>query len=87
MNSRTTASFRRTYNGLPQHIQRRAREAYRLFTDNPSHPSLRFRQVRPTRPIYSVRITLAYRALGIIEGDEVIWFWIGTHGDYERLIS
>ena len=87
MISRTTASFRRAYGELPQHIQRRAREAYRLFTDNPSHPSLRFRQVHPARPIYSVRITLGYRALGVRDGDVIIWFWIGLHGEYERLIA
>ena len=87
MKSRTTASFRSAYGQLPQHIQRRAREAYRLFLDNPSHPSLRFKQVHPTRPIYSVRVSLAYRALGVRDGDEIIWFWIGSHGDYDRLIA
>jgi len=60
--------FPQGYGQLPQHIQRRATEAYRLFIDNPSHPSLRFRQV------YTTRITLAYRALGVREGDEMIWF-------------
>ncbi len=86
MISRTTSKFRRAYRQLPQHIQRRAREAYQLFADNPSHPSLRFKQVHPTKPIYSVRITLAYRALGVREGSEIVWFWIGTHADYESLI-
>lgn len=87
MISRATVSFRGAYIQLPQQIQRRASEAYRLFVDKPSHPSLRFRQVHPSRPIYSVRITLAYRALGVREGDGIIWFWIGTHDDYERLIA
>ena len=85
MISRTTASFRRAFDQLPQQVQRRARESYRLFQNNPSHPGLRFKPVHLTRPIYSVRITLGYRA--IREGDEIIWFWIGSHGDYELLIS
>ena len=70
-----------------QPIQRRAGEAYRQFLDNPSHPSLRFKQVHPARPIYSVRVSLAYRALGVRDGNEIIWFWIGSHGDYDRLIA
>jgi hypothetical protein len=28
-----------------------------------------------------------YRALGVKEGDEIIWFWIGSHADYDRLLS
>lgn len=66
--------FRRAYDQLPQSIQRRAKEAYQHFAENPLHPSLRFRQVHQTRPIYSVRITLTYRAPGVREGDEMIWF-------------
>jgi len=85
--SRTTASFRQAYDLLPQNIQRRARVAYQLYNDNPAHPSLRFRQVHATRPIFSPRITLAYRAFGVRDGDEIIWFWIGNHDEYERLIG
>jgi len=48
---------------------------------------LHFKQVHPRRPIYSVRISLEYRALGIREDDVVIWFWIGTHTDYEKIIA
>jgi hypothetical protein len=47
---------------------------------------LRFKLVHPTRPIYSVRIGLAYRALGVRDGDGIIWFWIGSPTDYDRLL-
>ena len=87
MISHTTASFRSAYGDLPDNIRRRAQDAYRLFKDNPNHPSLRFKQVNAIRQIYSVRITLGYRALGVREGNVVVWFWIGSHGEYERLIS
>ena len=87
MKSRTTARFRESFREMPQHIQRRAREAYRLFSQNPQHPSLRFKQVHPTRPIYSVRISAGYRALGIRENEEIIWFWIGSHAEYNHLVS
>ena len=53
----------------------------------PLHPGLRFKQVHPTLPIYSVRVSLDYRALGVREGDSVIWFWIGSHSEYERLLA
>ncbi len=87
MKSRTTRRFRLAFGKLPEQIQAQAREAYRQFSGNPRHPSLRFKRVHPTEPIYSVRITRSHRALGILVGDEVVWFWIGGHDEYERLIS
>lgn len=38
-------------------------------------------------PVYSVRIDLDWRAVGVLQGDTMVWFWIGSHGDYERLLS
>jgi len=87
MTSHTTEHFRKALERLPQSVQRQARQAYRLFKQNPYHPSLHFKQVHPTRPIYSARINLDYRAIGTREGDVMIWFWIGAHTDYEKLIS
>ncbi len=86
MNSRTSERFRLAFGRLPARVQTRARAAYRLFRLDPSHPSLRFKQVHPSRAIYSVRIGLAYRALGVRDGDEIIWFWIGSHADYDQLL-
>jgi hypothetical protein len=76
MISHTTEQFRRLYAQLPVQVREQARDAYRLFRNDPQHPSLRFRQVHPTRPIYSARINLNYRAVGIRDHDE-----------YERLIA
>jgi len=87
MISHTTERFRKALKQLPHHVQRQARQAYRLFKQNPYHPSLHFKQVHPARPIYSVRISRDYRAVGIREENVVIWFWIGVHADYEKLIS
>jgi mRNA-degrading endonuclease RelE of RelBE toxin-antitoxin system len=87
MKSHTTKRFREAFKHLPEPIQRRAREAYNLFQQNPYHPGLRFKQVHPTKPIYSVRISRDYRAVGIRDGDEMVWFWIGSHTDYEQLLS
>lgn len=87
MISRTTAKFRAAFDELPADVQRRARRAYRLFRQNPNHRSLRFKRVHPTEPIFSVRITSSYRALGVRTGEEIVWFWIGTHAAYERLLA
>jgi hypothetical protein len=84
--SRTSLRFRLGFRRLPARVQRRARAAYRLFQRDPSHPSLRFTLVHPRRAIYSVRIGLAYRALGVRDGEEIIWFWIGSHAHYDRLL-
>ena len=87
MNSPTTRRFREAFKALPEHVQRRAREAYRLFRLDPHHPSLRWKRISPTHPIYSVRIGIDYRALGVLDGEDLIWFWIGSHAEYDRLIS
>ena len=87
MKSHTTERFRKAFERLPEQVRRQAREAYKLFAQNPYHPSLHFKQVHPTRSIYSVRISMEYRALGVQEEGEIIWFWIGSHADYDKLIS
>lgn len=87
MTSRTTEHFRQAFRALPASIQQQARAAYRRFRDDPYHPSLRFNQVHPTRPIYSARIGIGYRALGVRADDEIIWFWIGSHADYDGLLA
>lgn len=87
MISRTTKRFREAYKELPLDIKRKAKGAYRLFLDNPRHPGLRYKQVHAAMPVYSVRITIEYRAVGIIQNGTMIWFWIGKHDEYERMIA
>ncbi len=87
MNSRTTRQFRDCLLGLPKAIRKQARDAYRLFQQNPSHPGLHFKKVYSKPPAYSARVGINYRALGVLEGDTVIWFWIGSHAEYDRLLE
>ncbi len=87
MRSRTTERFRTCLQRLPRETQRQAREAYQRFIENPSHPSLRFKLVHDVLPIYSVRISLDDRAVGVRDGEEIVWFWIGPHSEYERLLA
>ena len=86
MRSVTTKNFRKAFERLPLDIQQRARQAYVTWKENPNHPSLHFKQVHDTQPIFSVRISLSYRAIGVKEGDVMIWFWIGSHEKYNNLI-
>ncbi len=87
MNSRTTKQFRLAFKKLSLQVQEQARGAYRQFKKNPAHPSLRFKKVHQNLPIYSARISKNYRAVGQLDGDTVIWFWLGSHTDYEKLLS
>ena len=87
MNSRITEDFLKVYRQLPNDIRTQARKSYRLFQENPQHPSLQFKRIHSTKPIYSARVNLSYRTLGILENDTIVWFWIGSHSEYDRLIS
>ncbi len=87
MNSRTTKQFRELFQRLPSHIRKQSKVAYLLFEFNPYHPGLHFKRVHPEPPIYSVRVGIGYRALGIVDGDCIVWYWIGSHADYDKLLA
>jgi hypothetical protein len=87
MKSATLPSFWTTYGALHEDIKRQARKAYRLWAENPFHPSLHFKCINREENVWSVRITRGYRAVGILEGDTVTWFWTGRHDDYEHFFS
>jgi mRNA-degrading endonuclease RelE of RelBE toxin-antitoxin system len=84
MKSETLPSFWTEYRKLSNPIKERARKTYRLWLDNPFHPSLHFKCIDSNEGIWSIRVTRSYRAVGILDGDTVTWFWIGSHDDYEQ---
>jgi hypothetical protein len=87
MTSYLTNDFRKSFRKLPDRIQRQARKNYKLWKQNPYHPSLEFKQVHQIRPIFSVRVAIGWRALGIKQGNKVSWFWVGSHADYDTIVS
>ena len=87
MKSITTLLFWKLYNELPEDVKSRADSAYELWQINPHAHGLYFKRVGKKRPVYSVRIGSGYRALGVLQGDAVIWFWIGTHDEYEGILK
>ena len=87
MKSRTSARFWGLFRRLPLDVQRKAYRAYHLWRAYPSAKGLNFKRVNPEEAIYSVRIGLDYRALGLLEGDTIYWFWIGPHDEYDRILG
>ena len=88
MNSRITPGFRKLLAALPDEVRRQARLAYRRFMKNPGAPGLRFKQIHGSDRLVSVRISRVYRAVGVrTSPDEIVWFWVGTHDEYEKLLA
>ena len=87
MRSQTTEAFRKLLSLAPQGIQAKAKQAYEIWSENPAHPSLRYKKIHNTLPEYSVRIDLNWRAVGVLKNEVMVWFWIGPHDEYERLLS
>ena len=85
MNNRRSKGFQKDFARLPRKVQYQAIEAYSLFKKNPYHPSLHFKCIVPEENIYSVRIGLHYRAVGVRTGDTILWIFVGSHEDYNNL--
>jgi hypothetical protein len=83
--SRAVGRFWQLYEELRPEIRHAADKQFLLWHDNPYHRSLRFKQVR--RGLWSARITNDYRVLATRDRDTWLWFWIGSHKEYERLLK
>jgi hypothetical protein len=76
--------FWECYEGLPAGVRELADQSFELLKSNPRHPSLHFKKIGKYR---SVRVGLHHRALAVEVHDGVLWFWIGTHSDYDKLLG
>jgi hypothetical protein len=83
--SKATEGFWSCFSRLPVQVQSVATEKYKLWRQNPFHPSLHFKELY--RDLWSVRINMQYRALARRRGELILWFWIGTHQEYDRLVG
>jgi hypothetical protein len=81
---RASSRFWSCYDRLPDSTRELADRCYQLLRDDPYHPSLHFKKVGR---FWSVRVGLHYRALAVEHGEDVVWFWIGSHADYDKLVS
>lgn len=82
-NHRTLPSFWRSYAALPEDVRRRCDKQYELLTADPAHPSI---QLKPVGAFWSARVSDGYRALSLRQKNTFVWFWVGTHADYDRLL-
>lgn len=82
MTGKTHRKFWKCFDALPLGAQKLARGKYALWKSNPTHPSLKFEERR--NGVCVVRIGDHLRSIGLREGDVIVWFWIGTHEEYNR---
>ena len=85
--SRRTNAFVDLLGELPPEVIKQAKEAYHRWGKNPAHPSLRFKKIQNLDNVWSVRVSRDYRAVGVRNGDTIVWFWIGSHAEYDLLLK
>lgn len=84
MNSSTTRRFRKSYIGLTEEERKQAKKQFKLWLEDPNHPSLQF---KPVGPFWSARVNEEIRALAYQKEAAFYWFWIGHHREYEKLLK
>lgn len=84
MRHRAAPRFWVNYNALPQNVRSVADRYFALLREDRAHPSL---QLKKVGQFWSVRVGLHYRALAVEEGSDILWFWIGTHAEYDAIIA
>lgn len=84
MTHHASPGFWACYDALPAVVRELADKQFTLMKQDPRHPSLHFKRVRR---FHSVRVGAHYRALAVDAADGVLWFWIGSHAEYDRLVA
>jgi hypothetical protein len=81
---RASRKFWAFYQELPGDVRRLADENFRLLKEDPRHPSLHFKKAGR---FWSARVGITFRAVAVQEGEDFVWFWIGHHSEYDRLLA
>jgi len=76
--------FWKCYESLPFSAQKLADKNFEILKENPRHPSLHLKKVDP---YWSVRIGRRHRAIAVETEEGLLWFWIGTHAEYDKLLK
>ena len=84
MNHFASPDFWFLYRQLPPEIRDLADKNFELLKQNLRHPSLRLKKVGI---FYSARVGLHYRVLAKDRSEGLVWFWIGHHSEYDRLLD
>jgi hypothetical protein len=80
----TSSDFWQCLNDLPKPVQTLAHKNFALLKENPRHPSLHLKRIDE---LWSVRVGINHRALGIDAINGIQWIWVGSHADYDKLIT
>lgn len=84
MNHHASLDFWACYHSLPAEVQQIPDRAYELLTRDPRHPSLHLKKIGR---YWSTRVGDHYRALAVEAPDGLVWFWIGSHAEYDKLLG
>jgi mRNA-degrading endonuclease RelE of RelBE toxin-antitoxin system len=79
--------FWQHYRRLPPEVRKVADKNFELLKADPLHPSLHFKKVGRKKQFWSVRVGDQYRALAVEKPDGIVWFWIGSHAEYDQLLG
>jgi hypothetical protein len=79
-----TAAFWKRYDALPPQVRAVADGNFERLKQDPHHPSLHLKEVGR---FWSVRVGASWRALAVKDGESLVWFWIGSHADYDKLLT
>jgi hypothetical protein len=80
----TTPRFWKRYRSLSREVQSLADDKFALLKTDPDHPSLHLKKVGR---FWSCRVGLHYRAVGTDGPEGIVWFWIGSHAEYDKLLN
>ncbi len=84
MNHLASPQFWKVYHVLPKEVRSLADANFELLKRDSKHPSLHLKKVRR---FWSVRVGRKHRALAVQRDSDLVWFWIGNHAQYDRLIK
>ncbi|MSO89764.1 MAG: hypothetical protein EXQ89_07365 [Rhodospirillaceae bacterium] len=87
MKSATTKQFWKCFDALPERIQKLAAEGFEHWKRDSHHPGLHFKPIHGVVDMYSVRVGTGWRAVGRRRGETIYWMWIGSHADYDTLLT
>ncbi len=80
-------SFWEKFHKLPKDIQTKAKKCFKILKQDERHPSLHFKKLKLDDIVWSVRVDQNYRALAFEDKNNIVWFWIGTHTEYDKMIK
>lgn len=84
MNHHATPAFWACYDALALEVQALADKSFELAKSNPKHPSLHLKKVGR---YWSARVGLHHRAVAVEAPEALVWFWIGPHREYEKIVG